>query len=130
MLSSVPEIYKSFNVVVLLPGSSCDCWSLKARLDSGDAGALKAEESDQRPRKNSSVCFNDVGVYGWVTRLWTRQEMLYAGNVRIVWASQCVSECPQIDMRALEDAKMSSKDQPGLSRPARSWYEKCEEHVS
>ena len=93
-LASIPDIYKNFETVVLMPGGKCPCFDqryqkVKALGDEEDATVAV-------PDLLVDACFNMISVYTYGTRVWTRQELLYASKVRVVWVSpRPLRKCPR-----------------------------------
>lgn len=78
-LARIPDIYRSFDVVVLFPGSVCECVTIrvhssKAELEYG--------------------CFNALSYGSWFRRLWPRQEFYYARRIQARWTSTATQVCP------------------------------------
>ncbi|KAI9737442.1 MAG: hypothetical protein M1834_009596 [Cirrosporium novae-zelandiae] len=103
-LAKIPDIYRNFDVIVLFPGSLCEC-QLRA-LDYLEA-AVVADPSQQGkiyPNVNVGLCvwsqvmvgacFNNLSYYAWFSRLWTRQELMYASRINTRWTGQNPSSCP------------------------------------
>lgn len=74
-LAKIPDIYRNFDVVVLLPGAMCDC------VEGWISG------------RKSAVCWNNIGFGHWFQRLWTLQELLYARNIQARWIRPNILPC-------------------------------------
>jgi hypothetical protein len=78
-LASIPSIYRTLNVVVLMPGSLCGC--------------LRQMNNYKELKSKSVECLNAVGTCSYFFRQWTRQEMLYSGSVQLVRTSSEEAHC-------------------------------------
>jgi hypothetical protein len=79
-LQFMPQIYRGFEVVVLLPNAPCYC--LKDALDSWTSEGLHADEDgDFNIPRISQKCMNAVPVSSYHFRLWTKQEFQYARTI-------------------------------------------------
>lgn len=88
-LARIPDIYRSFNVVVLFPGAVCDCVKkAKSSLTQDNP------ESDRGPLKSLQHCVNSFSFGSWFTRLWPRQELFYAQRIQSRWTSEESWACP------------------------------------
>lgn len=102
-LANIPLIYQTLDVVALLPGSLCACaleicsW-LRGVLDrilklSKVQFERKFEILEKILNNKMDQCLNSCGLCSWFSRLWTRQELLYAQRIRVAWASDRVAPC-------------------------------------
>jgi hypothetical protein len=101
-LARVPTIYRTFDVVIMMPGRPCKC--LRDFLEKSKA-ADALEESGQRGQLTSvpkriakhDHCLNFTAPSSWIFGLWTRQELMYSQSIRCVWAVKTTPQCvPQI----------------------------------
>ena len=78
-LGLIPQIYRTFDVAILLPGSMCECNITGRRLQGQEL----------------SSCPNDIIFSSWASRLWPRQELLYARDVHLRYVDGGLSRCPR-----------------------------------
>lgn len=131
-LAQIPVVYRTFDVAILLPGPQCICWLQNAPslCNSLPAEAFKGKTL------NPQHCMNFWGIYGWTTRLWTRQEMMYANRCRAVWTREEPLPCFGAKMRLLFEQGESYfdwaalTDMPTIPKIAGLWYERCFRTVS
>lgn len=91
-LASIPDIYRTFDVVVLMPGRPCKClgnFLEESRAAGGNAGPLDAAMRIAR----YTECLNFTAPSSWALRLWTRQELMYSRRISCVWASETTPQC-------------------------------------
>ncbi|KAI9660773.1 MAG: hypothetical protein M1831_003465 [Alyxoria varia] len=127
-LAKIPDIYRTFDVAVLFPGSCCEC--VPSRME-----ALSQLSKTQIPNEElldamlSMSCPNDLNFCTWGQRIWPRQEFLYSKSVRIVWSSLRPSRCPVWWNEHNEDGQheISSSDLDTLSPVSRLWFERFRE---
>lgn len=104
-LASVPSIYRSFDVVALMPGHPCKCvdeYLEKTNnipaVDALSPSALPGIGSTLAPTLlETTNCLNAACDATWFTRVWTRQELLYSREIRVVWTSNEQPPCVQYD---------------------------------
>ena len=77
-LTRIPHIFRALKVVVLLPGSICECAIERTR---------RFQAMGDDPPERGLICPNDASIVPSMSRLWTRQEFLYAKNLCFVWTS-------------------------------------------
>ncbi|KAJ6259588.1 hypothetical protein Dda_5226 [Drechslerella dactyloides] len=93
ILPKVPDIYRSMEVAVLMPGARCQC------LDK----TVKAVECGEKTGSDvvedwlNEQCLNKAGLSSYTNRMWARQEFRYAHNLRLVWNSQRPASCFQYE---------------------------------
>ncbi|RDW93367.1 uncharacterized protein DSM5745_00689 [Aspergillus mulundensis] len=99
-LSSIPSVYRTLDVVVLFPGAPCKC--LREQLDemnrAKEDGTYEEYMQARPPRIIDTLhdsCMNIIPVSSWFTRVWTRQEMIYARRIKVVWTKVGVSPCAE-----------------------------------
>ena len=83
-LQNMPQIYRGFEVVVLLPNAPCSC--LKDAFDSWTSEGLHSQENgDFDIERLSLICFNVFPVSSYNFRLWTKQEFSFAMTISIYY---------------------------------------------
>lgn len=91
-LANIPDVYRALEVVLLMPGGICSCARdvykklIAMHQDEDDTDDYIAKVLGEKQDYNSKTksCLNYLGICSYFDRVWTRQEMLYAGTVRIV----------------------------------------------
>jgi hypothetical protein len=79
-LQNMPQIYRGFEVVVLLPNAPCYC--LKDAFDSWTSeGSHAWENGDFARLRVARECLNAFPVSSYHFRLWTKQEFSYARTI-------------------------------------------------
>ena len=117
-LAKIPDIYRTFEVAVFMPGALCECVPGSAEFHSVSdvASALSLEEK-------LSGCYNTCAYAGWLKRLWPRQELLYAKSLRVVWVGLGRAVClREMRQRGEYDRLISGLDNAQMA--TRVWYEK------
>lgn len=119
-LASIPAIYRSLDVVALMPGGLCSCLPrIFQRLEAGTPPSLVANLLNDMLGGDMSMhslpCLNAVGLCSYFDRVWTRQELLYSGAIRIVRTS------PE-ELRCVRDETQARH----LSRFGRQFFLHCE----
>ena len=94
-LQRIPDIYKTFEVFILMPGSRCTCLPELDRFTGSFDRGKDADNDTMLQDLKDRLCWGMLAVYGWSSRIWTRQEMLYARKMRIVWTSPTVAKCTE-----------------------------------
>ena len=94
-LQTIPDIYKTFEVFILMPGSRCTCLPETDRFTSAFERGKNAHNEAMMQDLKERLCWSMLAVYGWSSRIWTRQEMLYARKMRVVWTSLTVAKCTE-----------------------------------
>jgi len=104
-LASIPTIYRSLEVVILMPGGLCGCLrearakiiaspEIRRVFQARNSSALFADKAGN-PRDQDYIaaivssrkildCVNAYGACTYFDRIWTRQELLYSHDVRVV----------------------------------------------
>lgn len=137
-LSKIPEMYKTFNVIALLPGDRCECMSKRLEevaeaVEKLDTEFSQNNSTDLEERiiaeygldfAQNSLCTNILGLYGWATRLWTRQETLYAERIRAIWTGNDDVKCNRISAKDRHYFFMGQKRKLGLWQRAVNWAAK------
>jgi len=82
-LQNMPQIYRGFEVVILLPNAPCFC--LKDALDSwtSSEGSHAEQDGGLDMVEISEECLNAFPVSSYNFRLWTKQEFSYARAISI-----------------------------------------------
>jgi hypothetical protein len=80
-LQNMPQIYRGFEVVVLLPNAPCFC--LKDALDSWTTTSHAEEDGGFDMEEISEECLSAFPVSSYNFRLWTKQEFSYARTISI-----------------------------------------------
>ncbi len=121
VLAAIPHIYRSLKLAVLFPGNHCGCLneltaftrnslaSNRGTLQSGSA-PTHAEVFAKVRRVQQQIITSCVSIWGfssYFTRIWTRQELLYARAVQLIWAAEdeipCV-KCNAAELQATTEA--------------------------
>ncbi|KAK1941322.1 hypothetical protein P3T76_007188 [Phytophthora citrophthora] len=81
---NIPKIYRNVRVVAFLPYKICD------RLNSHITKFRESKDPDvsavlAEVMLHDLVCECTDGIYGWLSRLWTWQELMLATSLRFVW---------------------------------------------
>lgn len=95
-LAKIPDVYRTFDVVVLLPGAMCEC--VRERYEGQQENPEAWTSGDLRSAQeigSALSCWNNIGYSNWFLRLWPRQELMYARNIRARWTSEASLDCPQ-----------------------------------
>lgn len=107
-LASIPTIYRTFDVVVLMPGALCGCLREHmrdlARVDLASFGPETLQVLTPSRRRLMS-CLNSTAPSMWMRRMWPRQELMYAEQVRCVWVGREEAGCVRV--RGEEDRDVS-----------------------
>jgi hypothetical protein len=81
-LQNMPQIYRGFEVVVMLPNAPCSC--LQVAFDSWTSEGLHArEDGDFDILVVLHQCLNAFPVSSYHFRLWTKQEFSYARTISV-----------------------------------------------
>ncbi|KAF3910341.1 hypothetical protein ABW21_db0208947 [Orbilia brochopaga] len=91
ILPKVPDIYRSMEVAVLMPGARCQC--LDKTVQAVQAGEKTC--GDVVEDWLNEKCLSKAGLSSYTNRMWARQEFRYAHNLRLVWNSQRPASCFQ-----------------------------------
>lgn len=100
-LAAIPTIYKTLDVVILLPSAPCKCFYQAADLvakvwECMNILTSEAERHGEELRIHKIVsegivqrdCLNILPWNSWLQRLWTRQELMYSSKVLVSYASK------------------------------------------
>lgn len=89
-LAKIPSIYRTLDVVALMPGSLCSCLQQQADW-------LYSEKEltpfSHRWGDMLTGCVHCLGLCSYFDRVWTRQELLYSQSIRIVRTSFDETPC-------------------------------------
>ncbi|KAI0909659.1 hypothetical protein F4823DRAFT_638723 [Ustulina deusta] len=100
-LNMVPVIYRTLPVVAILPGAKCRCMVDYSEITNQHSPnqdyltGLNMEFRDDSLNRHRS-CFNTLGCAQYFRRLWPRQELYYAHEIRAEWTSEDILPCPAI----------------------------------
>lgn len=89
-LARIPDVYRTLDVVALLPGPMCEC-----KVD----GASFVPDSPEVGKPDPIKCWNNLGLASYFGRLWTRQELQYARSLRARWTSSRLAVCTEKPVR-------------------------------
>lgn len=105
-LAAIPTIYRTLDVVILLPSAPCKCFyqaadSVAEVWESMTLLTSEAERHGEELRINKIVsegimqrdCLNILPLNSWLQRLWTRQELMYSSKVSLLYASKKQAPC-------------------------------------
>lgn len=127
-LKAMPEIYRTFEVRVLMPNGPCQC--LKTALDSYLAGEDYIDKKDGSFNRYRVVedCLYAIPVASYNFRLWTKQEFIYARSIAMYYASPPPYRCSRGQRRwGRLSSKLAAEDELYLSGWARWKYVQCSE---
>lgn len=82
VLPTIPDIFRHFDVNVLMPGGLCRCWA-----DLGAISDLEDAVGKGQAWEDAVYCAGNKLVAHYFKRLWTRQEFNYAHRMRVMWTS-------------------------------------------
>lgn len=131
-LARIPDIYRYFNVTILIPGSRCQCLDLRTDWTTRYPQAASETERETLFRENVTLCLNDVAISTYVGRLWPRQEMLYARCLRLIWIEPRKSQCRNVNKQSASYSNCSAltiEEIQTLSPVARLWLQKCRKEL-
>lgn len=83
ILARIPDIYRSFNVLVLIPGKPCSC----------HAEQMKRFRGGEAIEVDYAGCPSHLSYGAWFSRLWPRQELLYARMIKTKWTEPGQVQC-------------------------------------
>jgi hypothetical protein len=129
-LQNMPQIYRTLDVVVLLPDALYSC--LKDIVDLYDAGHSDSSVTSENGSLDVSAvvggCLNAFLVSSYHFRLWTKQEFTYARSIRIQYSGAPVSSCsPGVCDWMYHASTDLASDLGHLSRWSRWKYGQCVE---
>ncbi|KAM0708412.1 hypothetical protein Q7P35_005063 [Cladosporium inversicolor] len=129
-LQNMPQIYRTFEVVVLLPDALCSC--LEEVIDSYGTGHSSFVEGGWGPNldKVVGICLNAFPVSSYHFRLWTKQEFTYARTISIRYCGARISSCSRIVRDWIHYASKDLLSDGGhLNRWSRWKYGQCLEQA-
>lgn len=103
-LATIPHIYRTLEVVVILPGPICGCLR-KVYDEHLVAKSAPAQDAYSAGKRDGAAdkslflailgqcCLNSTGNCSWLRRLWTLQEFRYARTISVLYADQDVAPC-------------------------------------
>ena len=138
-IANIPDIYRTLEVVMLMPGGHCCCQSyITSFLD--EHAETNIAESDnlfdhvQSRMVAADYCANNLSFVTYFQRIWTRQEMLYASRLRIHWISDIIacSRMTDVGFRLREpgDLLPSPEQVEAMSLPARLYRRQLLDELS
>lgn len=92
-LQNMPQIYRTLDVVVLLPDALCSCLKDVVDLYDAEHSSVMSENGSLDVAAILGVCLNAFPVSSYHFRLWTKQEFTYARAIRIWYCGLPVSSC-------------------------------------
>ena len=130
-LQSVAEIYRTFEVFVLWPNAPCPC--LAECVESYKAGDQRFtdQHGDIQLMRIIEGCFNSFPTSSYFSRLWTKQEFVYARKISLYCCGPPAGPCS----RGTYDwgprtLKLSPSQTEHLGKWARWRYEQCVREVT
>ncbi|KAF3931519.1 hypothetical protein ABW19_dt0206340 [Dactylella cylindrospora] len=91
ILPKVPDIFRTMEVAVLMPGGRCQC--LERMVENLKSG--KSQSLDVVDDWLNEKCHNKAGLSSYTNRMWAHQEFRYAQHLRIVWNNKEPAQCFQ-----------------------------------
>jgi hypothetical protein len=92
-LQNMPQIYRTLDVVVLLPDALCSCLKDVVDLYDAEHSSVMSENGSLDVAAIVGVCLNAFPVSSYHFRLWTKQEFTYARAIRIWYCGLPVGSC-------------------------------------
>lgn len=107
ILAKIPAVYRTLDVVAIMPGASCECLHRMTSkiIKAAEAGTMKHEQIEAVWRNElveRSGCLRFVGLNAWFDRLWTRQEFMYSRRITVLRTSETLAPCVGEDVDQLE----------------------------
>lgn len=92
-LQNMPQVYRTLEVVILLPNAPCPC--LKEALHSWATDGLwtSPDDGDFHIHEVVSRCVNAVPISSYHFRLWTKQEFSYADRISVLYCGAPGGKC-------------------------------------
>ncbi|KAL8920388.1 MAG: hypothetical protein Q9208_006269 [Pyrenodesmia sp. 3 TL-2023] len=105
-LASIPTIYRTFDVIVLMPGAPCKCVhealeTLEVAYEYGDESEYSSVVNAMEPDRTK--CLSMLLCSSWFHRLWTRQELLYSRCISLAWTGMIDAPCVRLGKILGED---------------------------
>jgi hypothetical protein len=91
-LASIPTIYRTLEVVALMPGGLCSCLQQFA-LPADPIKVEDAFDAYMSALDPLTKCANAFGLCSYFDRVWTRQELLYCRSIRVAHVASEVIDC-------------------------------------
>lgn len=88
-LARIPSIYRTLDVVALMPGGICGCIQKLADV----VRSVSHVRAFAVPMCETIACINSFGLCSYFDRVWTRQELLYSRSIRLVRTSDKEIHC-------------------------------------
>jgi len=128
-LASIPTIYRTLDVVVLMPGAPCKC--LRERLKSlRDEEALgNSENYASAVVSDLTSCLNFISCSSWFNRVWTRQELLYSRRICVAWTAMTDAPCVRMEGQLGSNRYATIEQAVELSPFARMLHQKTTEGI-
>lgn len=104
-LNTIPILYQTLHVVVILPGPICNClrnaYDAYTKARSGSVhessptrGETLAVTSDKLHRTLMGAdCLSATGAGLWLQKIWTFQEFRYSRSLSVLFADQNTAPC-------------------------------------
>lgn len=104
-LAEIPSIYRTLDVVALLPSSVCSCSENNASLIIQSFDSKFEKEAGKMAREvaghQRKSCLNSSGLNSYFNRIWTRQELVYSRRISLVRTSTELLPC----VKSMQDVK-------------------------
>ena len=131
-LASVPTIYRTFDAIVVMPGTPCKC--LRETLETLKVAHEFGTQSDYNSVVNSieskiMECFNMLLCSSWFNRLWTRQELLYSRRISLAWTGTREAPCVTLGGPVSYDNYITAEHALDLSPYARLLHQQASQAV-
>lgn len=111
VVSQIPSIYRTFDVIALMPGQPCKCLGealsmaiAMQEVNDGHQGRLAADNMHGK----LYACANSIGMSSYLDRVWTRQELMYSRNVKSLWTGGSIPLCVLDEAQTEELSSFSS----------------------
>lgn len=129
-LQNIPQIYRTLDVVILLPDALCSC--LREVVEAYDTGNSSYTNANGDLDLDLVVgsCLNAFPVSSYHFRLWTKQEFTYARAISIRYCGLPVSSCSSGVRDWIHHASKDLLSEPGHLSPWCQWqYSRCVEET-
>jgi hypothetical protein len=121
-LQRVPQIYRTFEVVVLLPYPPCACLNESLAKYKSHEDFVQ-EDGDFDIDKVVKTCLNAVPIASWSFRLWTKQEFRYAREISLAFCSTKMPTCMKGMIEWYHADRGSSEYHLALNKYLRNRYD-------